>query len=276
MRIGVFTVFNDTGIGPVDTAVALEMRGFDYLFTADHSHIPVGSKSQYPMGGPTPPPLYRTLDSFVSLTAAAAVTKSLVVGTGVALVVQRDPFYTAKEVASLDWVSQGRFRFGVGLGWLREEIANHGVDPRVRGRVLDEKLGAIIAMWTEEKPEFHGEFVNFDPIDCYPKPFTKPYPPIYLGAQSAAGFARIGQLGAGWYPAAFSADTLSQDLKKVRDLVGADVPVIAQHVGEPTAKELEAYRDLGIEDLTVWLPTQPRDESLQFLDELHAEVAKLG
>ena len=140
MHLGVFTFFNASGIGPVDLAVGLETRGFGSLFVAEHSHIPVDAKTPYPMGGPIPPQYYRTLDPFVSLTAAAVATESLLVGTGIALVTQRDPIHLAKEVASLDLISQGRFLFGVGVGWLREEIANHGVDPRVRGRVMDERL----------------------------------------------------------------------------------------------------------------------------------------
>src|SRR3984885_10693165 len=190
MRLGVFTFLNDTGIGPVDVAVALETRGFGSLFVTEHSHIPVNAKTPYPMGGPIPPQYYRTLDPFVALTAAAVATESLLLGTGIALVTQRDPIHTAKEVASLDLVSQGRFRFGVGIGWLREEIANHGVDPSVRGRVVDERLDAMIEIWTHEKAEFHGEFVDFDPIYAWPKPATKPYPPLYLGG-GPAGFKGI-------------------------------------------------------------------------------------
>ncbi len=155
------------------------------LFLAEHSHIPVDAKTPYPMGGPIPRKYYRTLDPFVALTAAAVAPETLVLGTGIALLPQRDPILTAKEVASLDLVSGGRFRFGVGVGWLREEIANHGVDPAVRGRVSDERLRAMIEIWTQEKAEFHGEFVDFDPIYSWPKPVTKPYPPLYIGGGPA-------------------------------------------------------------------------------------------
>lgn len=144
MGFGVLTFVTDEGIAPADLGKALEQRGFESLFLAEHSHIPVDAKTPYPSGGPIPRKYYRTLDPFVALTAAAAVTERLVVGTGIALVPQRDPIHVAKEVASLDLVSQGRFRFGVGVGWLREEIANHGVDPAVRGRVVDERLDAMI------------------------------------------------------------------------------------------------------------------------------------
>ncbi|WP_406816588.1 LLM class F420-dependent oxidoreductase [Mycobacterium sp. M23085] len=275
MGFGVLTFVTDDGIGPVDLGKALEQRGFDSLFLAEHSHIPVDAKTPYPSGGPIPPKYYRTLDPFVALTAAAVATERLIVGTGIALVSQRDPIHTAKEVASLDLVSQGRFRFGVGVGWLREEIANHGVNPAVRGRVVDERLDAIIEIWTHEKAEYHGEFVNLDPIYSWPKPVQKPYPPLYLGG-GPAGFKRIARLKAGWLSMTSSAQELSAPLEQLRDVAGRDVPVIHFHGGEPTAKELEAYRDLGLEHLLVDLPTEPRDQTLQRLDALQAELAKLS
>ena len=275
MRLGVWTFLNDTGIGPVDLAVALETRGLGSLFVAEHSHIPVNAKTPYPTGGPIPPQYYRALDPFVSLTAAAVATESLLLGTGIALVTQRDPIQTAKEVASLDLLSQGRFLFGVGLGWLREEIANHGVDPRVRGRVMDERLRAMIEIWTKDEAAFHGKYVAFDPIYCWPKPVSKPHTPVYIGG-GPANFSRITELGAGWLSLSPSADALAGDLATLRDLAGPDVPVIASHIGNVTAEVLAGYRDLGIEHVTVELPTQPRDETLRRLDALHAEYAKLS
>jgi probable F420-dependent oxidoreductase len=275
VRIGVLTFVIDEGIGAVELGKALEQRGFESLFLAEHSHIPVNNKSPYPGGGPIPDKYYRTLDPFVALTAAAVATNTLVVGTGIALVPQRDPIHTAKEVASLDLLSQGRFRFGVGVGWLREEIANHGVDPAVRGRVVDERLGAMIEIWTQEKAEFHGEFVNFDPIYSWPKPVTKPYPPLYMGG-GPAGFRRIAGLHAGWLSMSPSADALSGQLEKLRAVAGNDVPVINTHMGEPKAKEVEGYRDLGVEHVLVELETEPRDETLRRLDELQAEFSQLA
>jgi probable F420-dependent oxidoreductase len=273
--IGVLTFVTDEGIGPVELGQALEQRGFESLFLAEHSHIPVDNKSPYPGGGPIPPRYYRTLDPFLALTAAAVATESLLLGTGIALVPQRDPIHTAKQVASLDLVSQGRFRFGVGVGWLREEIANHGVDPAVRGRVVDERLDAMIEIWTHEKAEFHGEFVNFDPIYSWPKPVQKPYPPLYMGG-GPAGFKRIARLNAGWLSMTPSAEALSPQLGQLRAAAGQDVPVISFHGGEPTSTELEGYVALGVEHLLVDLPTEPRDQTLRRLDELQAEFAKLA
>jgi probable F420-dependent oxidoreductase len=275
MRFGVLTFITDEGIGPVELGAALEERGFESLFLAEHSHIPVDAQTPFPMGGPIPRKYYRALDPFVALTAAAVATTNLVVGTGIALLPQRDPILTAKEVVSLDLVSQGRFRFGVGIGWLREEIANHGVDPAVRGRVVDERLSAMIEIWTQEKAEFHGEFVNFDPIYSWPKPVQKPYPPLYLGG-GPANFKRIVRLNAGWIPFTPSAEVLSYELKELRAVAGDDVPVINTHMGEQTAKDVEGYRDLGVEHILVELPTAPRDETLRRLDELQTEFAKLG
>jgi probable F420-dependent oxidoreductase len=275
MGFGVLTFVTDEGIGPVELGQALEQRGFESLFLAEHSHIPVDTETPYPMGGPIPRKYYRTLDPFVALTAAAVATKTLVLGTGIALIPQRDPILTAKEVTSLDLVSQGRFRFGVGVGWLREEIANHGVDPAVRGRVGDERLRAMIAIWTQEKAEFHGDFVNFDPIYSWPKPLTKPYPPLFLGG-GPAGFNRIARLDAGWISMSPSADLLSGQLEELRGIAGHDVPVIITHMGEPEAKDVERYRDLGVEHVLVELPTEPRDETLRRLDELQAEFAQVG
>ncbi len=275
MRFGVLNFVTDEGIGPAELGAGLEQRGFESLFLAEHSHIPVNTKTPYPSGGPIPHKYYRTLDPFVALTAAAVATQTLVLGTGIALLPQRDPIHTAKEVASLDLVSQGRFVFGVGVGWLREEIANHGVDPAVRGRVVDERLRAIIEIWTQEKAEFHGEFVNFDPIYCWPKPVTKPYPPLFLGG-GPASFKRIARLNAGWIAISPSADVLSGQLEELRAVAGHDVPVIVSHAGEQTAKGVEGYANLGVERVLVELPTEPREPTLRRLDELQAELAQLA
>ncbi|MCV7444252.1 LLM class F420-dependent oxidoreductase [Mycobacterium paraense] len=275
MPFGVLTFITDEGIGPVELGRALEERGFASLFLAEHSHIPVNAKTPYPMGGPIPRKYYRTFDPFIALTAAAVATENLLLGTGIALVPQRDPIMTAKEVVSLDLVSQGRFRFGVGVGWLREEIANHGVDPKVRGRVVEERLRAMIEIWTREEAEFHGDFVDFDPIYSWPKPITRPYPPLYLGG-GPASFERIARLKAGWLAMSPSSGALAGQLEELRATAGHDVPVIATHMGNHSAKELEGYRALGLEQVLVELPTEPRDETLRRLDELQAEFAKLA
>ncbi|QUR66775.1 LLM class F420-dependent oxidoreductase [Mycobacterium spongiae] len=274
MHFGVLTSVTDQGIGPVELGVALEERGFESVFLAEHTHIPVEHVSSYPGGGPIPDRYYRSLDPFVALTAAAVATQRLVVGTGIALIPERDPIITAKEVASLDLLSQGRFRFGVGVGWLREEVANHGVDPAVRGRVADERLRAMIEIWTQEKPAFHGQFADFDPIYCWPKPMTTPYPPLYVGG-GPASFRRIARLKAGWIAISPSPELLAGPLEELRAIAG-DVPVTVCQWGEATAKVLEGYLPLGVERVLLELPTEPRDQTLRYLDRLAAEVALSG
>src|SRR3712207_1947593 len=174
MRFGISTFATDEGIAPGALARAIEERGFDSLFLAEHTHIPLSRKSPWPRGGELPRKYYRTLDPFITLTAAAATTERLLLGTGVALVVERDPIITAKEVASLDLVSGGRMIFGIGVGWNREEMENHGTDPRTRGKLTNERIRAMIEIWTKDEAEFHGQYVDFDPIGAWPKPVQKP------------------------------------------------------------------------------------------------------
>lgn len=185
MKFGISTFITDLSIRPAPLGRAIEERGFDSLFIAEHSHIPVDRSSPYPGGGDLPDIYYRTLDPFVALTAAATVTERLLVGTGIALVSQRDPIHTAKGVASLDLISEGRAVFGIGVGWNREEMANHGTDASTRGRLVDERLRAIIELWTKEKAEFHGAFVDFDPVYSWPKPVQRPHPRSTSAAEGA-------------------------------------------------------------------------------------------
>jgi probable F420-dependent oxidoreductase len=172
MKFGIATFVTDEGISPLVLGPALEERGFDSVFLAKHSHIPTSRQTPYPSGGDLPRKYYRTLDPFVALTAMASVTNRLLVGTGIALLPQRDVMHLAKEVASVDLVSDGRFQFGVGVGWNREEMRNHGTDPKTRGALMDEMLGALIGIWTSDEAEFHGSYLDFDPIFAWPKPFS--------------------------------------------------------------------------------------------------------
>lgn len=194
MKLGISTFITDEGIEPGTLARAIEERGFDTLFIAEHTHIPLSRKSSHPSGQELPRKYYRTLDPFVALTAAAATTERLLLGTGVALMVERDPIITAKAVASLDLVTGGRVIFGIGVGWNREKMENHGTDPRTRGRLMDERIRAMIEIWTRDAAEFHGQYVDFDPIGAWPKPLQRPHPPIYVGGGSRA-FNRIAEYG---------------------------------------------------------------------------------
>jgi probable F420-dependent oxidoreductase len=272
MKFGISTFVTDEGIAPGVLAGAIEERGFDSVFIAEHTHIPLSRKSPWPRGGELPRRYYRTLDPFITLTAAAAATTRLLLGTGVALVVERDPIITAKEVASLDLVSGGRVIFGVGVGWNREEMENHGTDPRTRGKLADERIRAMIEIWTKDEPEFHGQYVDFDPIGAWPKPVQEPYPPIYVGGGSRA-FERVAQLGDAWLANGLPPGKLEPMLTELREIAGRDVPVTVFNASsEP--EDLEAYAQLDVERLLLGLPTLPEGETLDHLDDLAGVVEK--
>ncbi|SCK31966.1 probable F420-dependent oxidoreductase, Rv2161c family [Streptomyces sp. WMMB 714] len=270
MKFGVSTFITDQGIRPAPLGRAVEERGFDSLLIAEHTHIPVERRSPYPGGGDLPEMYYRTLDPFVALSAAASVTGRILLGTGIALVAQRDPIVTAKEVASLDLVSGGRAVFGVGVGWNREEMENHGADPTTRGRMVNERLRAMRELWTKEKAEFHGEFVDFDPVYSWPKPVQEPHPPIYVGGAEGA-FPRIAELGDAWLANRTTPEKLAPKIEQLRSTAGRDVPVTVYAVGDDVPT-IEGFRDLGVERLLLYLPTLPESESLKTLDQL-ADVA---
>jgi probable F420-dependent oxidoreductase len=271
MKFGISTFVTDEGIAPGALARAIEERGFDSLFIAEHTHIPLSRKSPWPGGAELPRKYYRTLDPFITLTAAAATTERLLLGTGVALVVERDPIITAKEVASLDLVSGGRVIFGIGVGWNREEMENHGTDPHTRGKLLNERIRAMIEIWTKDEAEFHGQYVDFDPIALWPKPVQKPYPPIYVGGGRQA-FDRIAQFGDAWLPNRMSPDKLEPILGELREVAGRDVPVtVFGTSGE--LREVEAYAQLDVERVLLNLPTLPEGETLKYLDSLTEVVA---
>jgi probable F420-dependent oxidoreductase len=268
MKFGVAAFITDEGVGPGRLGAAVEERGFHSLVVTEHSHIPVAYEEPYPGAGKLPRVYHRTLDPFVALSSAAAVTRELVLTTGIVLLSQRDVIYTAKEVASLDLVSNGRVVLGVGLGWNREEMSNHGTDPATRGAKMNEQLAALKQIWTEEQAEFHGRFINFDPIFSWPKPVQRPHPPIYIGGESRAALERLRTLGDGWLP---QAATPPDELRRVRrwlaDHGRTNVPVTIFGAGRDKAA-LAGYADAEVDEVTFLLPTQPEPETLRDLDEL--------
>jgi probable F420-dependent oxidoreductase len=272
MKFGIATFITDEGIRPDVLGRALEERGFSSLFIAEHSHIPVRRESPYPGGGELPRKYYRTLDPFVALTAAAVVTSRLVLGTGIVLLPQRDVIHTANQVASLDVVSDGRAAFGVGVGWNREEMRNHGTDPATRGARMDEQLAALIQIWTTEKAEYHGEHVAFDPIYLWPKPVQEPHPPIYVGGESPAALRRLATYGDGWLP---RQGTPPSEIERVRNWLGEqgreNVPVTV-FGADTDEKRLAGFAEAGVEEVTLTLETLPEDDTLRSLDTL-ADVA---
>ena len=191
MQVGAFHFPTDYGIEIGELARALEERGFESLFVCEHTHIPVSRRSPYPSGGELPKRYSHTHDPFVALSFAAAATRTLKIGTGIALVAQRDPIITAKSVASLDQLSGGRFIFAIGGGWNVEEMENHGARYETRFKLLRERVLAMKALWTQQQAEFHGELVNFDPVWLFPKPMQKPHPPILLGGETDHTVRRV-------------------------------------------------------------------------------------
>jgi probable F420-dependent oxidoreductase len=266
MKSGISTFVTDDGIAPGPLATAIEERGFDSVFLAEHTHIPASRRSPYPSGGELPEKYYRTLDPFVALAAMAMTTKRLLLGTGVTLLMERDVIITAKEVASLDLISGGRAIFGVGVGWNREEMENHGTDPSTRGRLVDEQLAALREIWTKDEAEHHGAFVHFDPIYSRPKPVQKPYVPIYVGGGKAA-FGRVAAFGDAWLANGLPPGKLGPMMDELRETAGREVPVsVFNASGEPD--DLEAYARLGVERVLLGLPTLPEEETLEKLDRL--------
>lgn len=266
MEFGISTFVTDEGIAPAELGRALEERGFDSMFLAEHTHIPTSRETPYPGGGELPRNYYRTLDPFLALTAAATATTKLLVATGIALVVERDPITTAKEVATLDLISGGRFLFGVGAGWNREEMRNHGTNPSGRGALMEERLRAMREIWTEDEAEFHGEHVDFGPIYSWPKPVQRPHPPIYFGGESERALNRVIQFDGGWLPRA-GTENLGAMVRKLREEAGRRVPVtIYAAPRDPAA--LEEYAAAEVDRVLFFLPTKPREVTLERLDEL--------
>lgn len=200
MELGIAIFSTDEAVAPDELARMVEARGFESLFFPEHTHIPTSRETPYPVGGELPREYSRTLDPFVACAAAAAVTERLRVGTGICLVVERDPITTAKEVASVDHLSGGRFLFGVGGGWNVEEMRNHGTDPTRRFGLMRERIEAMKAIWTEDEAEYHGKHVDFDPIWAWPKPVQRPHPPILVGGNGKGVLDRVLAYGDEWLP----------------------------------------------------------------------------
>ena len=273
MKFGIATFVTDDGIGPTALARAIEERGFEFIAVAEHTHIPAGRQTPFPLGGELPEPYYRTLDPFVTLAAAAAVTSTIELITAISLLTQRDPIITAKEAASIDLISHGRFVFGVGVGWNNEELRNHGTDPKTRGLLFDDRLEAVKALWTAEPAEYHGDFVDFDPAYSRPKPVQNPHPPIFIGGGSDAAVRRIVRHDAGWISIPLAPQSLKKRIDQMRDNAGRDVS-LAMVFAPDDVEYWAAVQNLGFTRLGLQLPTQPLDHSLRLLDDYAAKVAQ--
>jgi probable F420-dependent oxidoreductase len=273
MDFGAAIFFTDYSMGPADLGRALEDRGFESLWAPEHSHIPLSRRSPFPQGGDLPKKYYDVMDPFVTLSAAAAATRRLKVGTGVCLVVQRDPIQTAKAVASLDQVSGGRFLFGIGGGWNAEEMADHGTDFASRFEVMRERVEAMKAIWTRSKPEYRGAHVSFPPMMTWPKPVQKPHPPVIVGGVYPHGARRAIAYGDGWMPHARRPAYgevlgLLPEFHRMAKEFGRDPAAIAVSVfGVAEDVDLiRRYRDAGAARLIFGLPPAGADELLPVLD----------
>jgi probable F420-dependent oxidoreductase len=200
VEFGVFMFVTEYSLSAVDFGREAEELGFDSLFLPEHTHIPSSRRTPWPGGRELPREYSHSVDPFVALGAVASVTERIKLGTGVSLVVERDPIALAKEVATVDLLSGGRFQFGIGGGWNREEMENHGTDPKQRWEILRERTLAMKEIWTKDEAEFHGEHVSFDPIWSWPKPLQRPHPPIWVGGDGARTLERVVEYGDGWMP----------------------------------------------------------------------------
>ncbi|MEM9683399.1 MAG: LLM class F420-dependent oxidoreductase [Pseudomonadota bacterium] len=273
MEFGASMFFTDYSMAPGAFARALEERGFESVWAPEHSHIPVTRDSPYPAGGELPKRYYDVMDPFVSLTAAAAATRQLKVATGICLVIQRDPIQTAKSVASIDQVSEGRFLFGVGAGWNAEEMADHGTEFTQRFKVMEERIAAMREIWTQTKAEYHGDFVDFGPMMTWPKPVQKPYPPVIVGGAFPYGARRAVAFGDGWMPHVKRTQygDVTEFLPKFRDMLAdagrdADSFPVTAWAAPDDADTLKRFRDLGIARACVSLPSDKEDDIIPLLD----------
>jgi len=271
MLVGAFYFPTDYGIDPGELAAALEARGFESLFVCEHTHIPASRRSPFPGGGELPKRYSHTHDPFVALAFAAAATTRLKLGTGIALIPQRDPIVTAKSVASLDQLSGGRFTLAMGGGWNVEEMENHGAKYDTRFKLLRERVLAMKEIWTKEEASYHGEFVNFDKIWQYPKPKQKPHPPLFLGGESDHTLKRVVEFCDGWFPRPrnkWEPATARERLMKAAQAAGRDPKTLSITVfaAPPDAARLAPYREAGIDRVLLEVPDLTRDEILRVLD----------
>ena len=276
MLVGAFMFVTDYSMRPDELARLLEERGFESLWVPEHTHIPASRLSPWPGGGDLPQEYWHSYDPFVALSAAAAVTTKLKLGTGICLIVERDPITTAKEIASLDMLSDGRFMFGIGGGWNAEEMENHGTNYRRRWRLLRERVLAMKAIWTEDEAEFHGEFVNFDKLWAYPKPVQKPHPPIFMGGDGPTTFNRVVDFCDGWMPIAGrpgQEGSLAEKIALLRrqaEEAGRDpasLPISLYWMGRPREDTIERVEEAGVDRIIFGLPAAQRDEVMPRIDQ---------
>jgi probable F420-dependent oxidoreductase len=277
IRFGISMFPTDYAIAPAELAVALEERGLELLFFPEHTHIPASRRTPFPGGTELPRQYWHTYDPFVALATCAAVTTRLRLGTGICLVTERDPITLAKEVASLDALSHGRFIFGIGAGWNREEMENHGTEFAKRWQILRERVLAMKAIWRDEAAEFHGQHVDFEPIWSYPKPVQPGGPPIWIGANSPWVFDRVAEYADGWMPIGGAGEGNIERLRTACAKRGRDFGdlTLALFGAPPDAERLRGRMSQGFTDFIFNVPSESADAVLPRLDRLAALCGEL-
>jgi probable F420-dependent oxidoreductase len=276
MNFGVAIFPTDETITPARVGVLAEQRGFDSLWFPEHTHIPTARETPYPDGGELPDHYWRVLDPFVSLASAAAATTRLRLGTGICLVIQRDPIVTAKEVATLDLLSGGRFEFGVGAGWNRGEVENHGTDFKRRFTVMRERVEAMQAIWTQDAASYHGRFVNFESIASWPKPVQRPYPPVLVAGSGPTVLDRVLAYGDGWLPEYEEglAGRIAELQRRAQDAGRPRIPV-TYFGAKRDAALVTRLAGAGVDRILFYLPQADEGVVEQSMDELAAMIASL-
>jgi probable F420-dependent oxidoreductase len=280
VRFGLSMFVTDETIAPIELGRAAEEAGFDALFIPEHTHIPASRETERPGGGVLPREYWHTFDPFVALSAIAAATSRLRLGTGIALIVERDPIVLAKEAASLDVISGGRFELGIGAGWNFEEMRNHGTDPASRFAVMRERALAVRTIWTEEEASFHGEHVDFERIWCWPKPVQQPHPPIWVGGTGPRVIERVLEYGDGWFPNVRDLDELGPRIASLQERAAAAgrerVPVTYFGLRDPDDAKIAKLAAAGVDRALFMLPPAGTDETLSRLEGYATLAARHG
>jgi probable F420-dependent oxidoreductase len=267
MKFGIAIFPTDYAISMTELAPMVEEAGFESLWVAEHSHIPTSRLSPYPAGGELPRMYMHTQDPFVALSAAAVASKTLLIGTGICLLIQRDPIHTAKQAASVDVISNGRFLFGVGGGWNREEMADHGTAFETRFKLLRERVEAVKAIWTQDEAEYHGDLVSFGPMWCWPKPVRKPHPPVLLGGNGPNTLKRVVAYADEWMPNRGAALERIPELRAMEREAGrGHIPVT--FYPRDNAADIERAAAAGVERCIFYVPADGRAPALTKLDAL--------
>ncbi len=288
MKFGLSFFPTHFSISPMRVAIEAERLGFESLWIPEHSHIPLDT--EFPLAAEVPMMYRSTYDPFVSLAAAAAVTTTLKLATGICLVTQRDPFNCAKEVATLDRISNGRFIFGIGAGWNAPEMRNHGTNPDSRFRLMRERVEAMKALWTQDEAEYHGRLVDFGPVWQWPKPVQQPHPPIILGGAGPNVLQRIAAYGDGWLPAVTpvwneslrgrmtALDDFERQIAELFRLsaeAGRPQPSVTAPLVAAERLGLERLREIGVDRVNLGLSSAPEPEALAELERHGETIARL-